>query len=92
MEYYNSLGRLAVFRNKFDSVARREGEDPAGFATKLEILAVSGFGDIGTNPDGPGQVHLGATKLRIETPLGQCTPGYANPGDSGPLPGVGKSH
>ena len=27
-EYYNSLGRLAVFRRKFDSVARREGEDP----------------------------------------------------------------
>ena len=46
-EYYNSPGRLAVFRRKFDSVARREGEDTACFATELEILVVRGFGDIG---------------------------------------------
>ena len=46
-EHYNSPGRLAVFRRKFDSVARREGEDPAAFATELEILVVRGFRDIG---------------------------------------------
>ena len=39
-EYYNSPGRLAIFRRKFDDVSRRDGEDPASFATELEILAV----------------------------------------------------
>ena len=43
-EYYNYPGRLAVFRRKFESVARRDGEDPAAFAMELEILAVWGFG------------------------------------------------
>ena len=35
-EYYNSPGRLAIrrkFRRKFDSVVRRDEEDPAAFAT-----------------------------------------------------------
>ena len=45
--YYNSPGRLAVFRRRFDNVTRREGEDPSAFAMELEILAVRGFGDIG---------------------------------------------
>ena len=46
-EHYNSPGRLAVFRKKFDSVARRDEMNPAVFATELEILAVWGFGDVG---------------------------------------------
>ena len=46
--YYNSPGRLAVFRRKFESVTRRSGMDPATFAMELEILAVRGFGDMGT--------------------------------------------
>ena len=46
-EYYNLPGRLAIFRRKFDNVNRRDGEDPASFATELEILAVRGFGDVG---------------------------------------------
>ena len=46
-EYYNSLGRLAIFRRKFDNVSHRDGEDPASFATELEILAVRGFGEVG---------------------------------------------
>ena len=46
--YYYSPGRLAVFRRKFESVTRRTGADPATFATELEILAVRGFGDMGT--------------------------------------------
>ena len=45
-EYYNSPGRLAVFRRKFDSVVCRDGEDPAAFTTELEIL-VRGFRDVG---------------------------------------------
>ena len=44
-EYYNSPGRLAVFRRRFESVSRRPGVDPATFATELGILAVRGFGD-----------------------------------------------
>ena len=46
--YYNSPGRLAVFRRKFESVTCRTGVDPATFATELEILAVQGFRDMGT--------------------------------------------
>ena len=32
-DYYNSPGRLAVFRRQFKSVTRRPGMDPATFAT-----------------------------------------------------------
>ena len=46
--YCNSLKRLTVFRRKFESVTHRAGADPATFATELEILAVRGFGDMGT--------------------------------------------
>ena len=47
LSIYYSPGRLAVFRRRFDSVSRREGEDPSASSTELEILAVRGFGDIG---------------------------------------------
>ena len=43
---YNSPGRLAVFRRRFESAIRRPEEDPATFATELGILAVHGFGDM----------------------------------------------
>ena len=46
-EYFNSPGRLAVFRRRFESTIRRPGVDPATFATWLGILAVRGFGDMG---------------------------------------------
>ena len=46
-DYYNSPGRLAVFRRQFESAARRPGMDPATSSTELEILAVRGFGDMG---------------------------------------------
>ena len=46
-EYYNSPGRLAVFRRRFESAIHRPGVDPATFATELGILAVRGFGDLG---------------------------------------------
>ena len=46
-DYYNSPGRLAVFRRQFESATRRPGMDPATLAMELEILAVRGFGDMG---------------------------------------------
>ena len=46
-EYYNSPGRLGVFRRRFESTIRRSGMDPATFSTDLGILAVRGFGDMG---------------------------------------------
>ena len=46
-DYYNSPGRLAAFRRRFESATRRLDMDPAMFATELEILAVRGFGDMG---------------------------------------------
>ena len=32
-DYYNSPGRLAVFRRQFEGATRRPGMDPATFAT-----------------------------------------------------------
>ena len=46
-EYYNSPGRLAVVRRRFESASRRPGVDPATFATELGILAVRGFENMG---------------------------------------------
>ena len=46
-DYYNSPGRLAIYRRKFEDVVRQDGEDPSVFSTKLEILGTRGFGDAG---------------------------------------------
>ena len=47
-DYYNSPGRLAMFRQRFESASHRPGADLATFATELGIiLAVRGFGDMG---------------------------------------------
>ena len=44
--YYQSPGRLAVLRRRFESASRRPGLDPATFATELGILAIQGFEDM----------------------------------------------
>ena len=44
--YYNTPGRLAVFRRRFENAHRRPGSDPATFATELGILALRGFSDM----------------------------------------------
>ena len=41
--YYNTPGRLAAFRRRFD---KRPGSDPATFATELGILALRGISDM----------------------------------------------
>ena len=41
--YYNTPGRLAVFRRQFEKAYRRPGLDPATFATELGILAIRRF-------------------------------------------------
>ena len=45
--HYGSPGRLADYRRQFKRTIRTTGEDPANFATALEILAVKAFGDMG---------------------------------------------
>ena len=45
--YFNSPGRLAAVRRRFESASRRQGVDPATFSTELGILAVHGFGNMG---------------------------------------------
>ena len=45
--HYGSPGRLADYRRQFERTIRTSGEDPANFATALEMLAVKTFGDIG---------------------------------------------
>ena len=75
-------------------MAHRDGEDPAALATELEILAVRGLGEIGPQSRTwmvRDRFISEQTELWTEAPFGQCIPGYANPGDSEPLPGVGKS-
>ena len=46
LAYYNTPGRLAVFRRQFEKAHRRPGSDPATFATELGILALRGFSDM----------------------------------------------
>ena len=41
--YYNTPGRLAVFRRQFENSHSRPGLDPATFAAELGILALHGF-------------------------------------------------
>ena len=43
---YNTPGRLAFFRRRFENAYRRPGLDPATFATELGILALRGFSDM----------------------------------------------
>ena len=45
-DYYDSPGRLAVVRRRFESASHRSGVDPATFATELGILAVRGIADM----------------------------------------------
>ena len=44
--YYNTPGKLVVFRRRFENAHRRPGSDPATFATELGILALHGFSDM----------------------------------------------
>ena len=44
---YGSPGRLADYRRQFERMIRTTGEDPANFATALEMLAVKAFGEMG---------------------------------------------
>ena len=45
--HYGSPGRLADYRRQFEKTTRTVGEDPAIFATALEMLPVKAFGDMG---------------------------------------------
>ena len=44
--YYQSPGRLAVLRRRFERAFRRPGLDPATFATELGILTIQWFEDM----------------------------------------------
>ena len=44
--YYQSPGRLAVLRRRFESAFRRPGLDLVTFATELGILTIQGFEDM----------------------------------------------
>ena len=50
--YFNSPGRLAAVRRRFESASRRQGINPATFATELGIRAVRGFGNMGERARG----------------------------------------
>ena len=45
--HYGSPGWLADYRRQFERTIRTTGEDPANFATALELLAVRAFGEMG---------------------------------------------
>ena len=44
--YYQSPGRLAGLRRRFENASRQPGLDPATFATNLGMLAIQGFSDM----------------------------------------------
>ena len=46
-DYFNSPGRLAAVRRRFESASRRPGVDPATFAMELGVLAMQGFDNMG---------------------------------------------
>ena len=58
--YYNSPGRLAVFRWQF-------GMDPATFATQLDpgSQRIRGHGQVRPKLDGQGPVHCSPTELWV---------------------------
>ena len=86
-------GTLLLFTGKVGGVqkklvTRRTGADPA---TELEILAVRGFGDMGTCARNRMVRDRFITDLRscgLRRHLDKCSSRYADLGDSGPLPGV----
>ena len=45
--HYGSPGRLADYRRQFEKTTRKSGDDPSIFATALETLAITAFGDMG---------------------------------------------
>ena len=45
--HYGCPGRLADYRRQFETTIRTTGEDPANFATALELLAAKAFGEMG---------------------------------------------
>ena len=51
-DYFNSPGRLAAVRRRFESVIFHLGVDPATFATELGVLAMQGFDDMGERAHG----------------------------------------
>ena len=44
--YYQSPGRLAGLRRRFENASRQPGLDPATYATNLGMLAIQGFSDM----------------------------------------------
>ena len=44
--HYGCPGRLADYRRQFERTIRTTGEDPANFATALELLAAKAFGEM----------------------------------------------
>ena len=60
--YYNTPGRLAVFRPQFENAHRRPGLDPATFATELGILALV-------------VIITGVSSVRSQTVCHGCVPG-----------------
>ena len=51
-DYFNSPGRLAVVRWPFERAGHRPGMDPATFDTKLGVLAMQGFDNMGEHACG----------------------------------------
>ena len=84
--YYQSPGRLAVLRRRFESAFRRPGLDPATFATELGILAIQGFEDMkktGSGHDDKRQVHRRSETMCIASTIGWFCTRHSYWGDCG---------
>ena len=80
--YYQSPGRLAGLRRRFESAFRQPGVDPATFATDLGILAIQGFGDM--------KEQARDTMIRDKF-IGWICTGHPDRGNCGQLSCVGES-
>ena len=81
--YYQSPGRLAVLRRRFESAFRRPGLDPATFATELGILAIQGFEDMEEQARDKRQVHCRAKTVRVASAIGRICTGHSDWGNCG---------
>ena len=81
---YQSPGRLAVLRRRFESAFRRPGLDPATFATELGILAIQGFEErTGSGYDDKRQVHCRSKTVRTASAIGRICTGHSYWGNRG---------
>ena len=91
--YYQSPGRLAGLRRRFESAFRQSGVDPATFATDLGILAIQWFGDMKeqARDEMIRYKFIAGQEQRATAAIGWICTGHPDRGNCGQLSCVGES-